>query len=97
MKKDPRIVLYQNEENKGALYNKTKGVLLSKGKYILLLDQDDYYLQKDAFSTLFEIMKEDNLDMLGFAVIFSYDSTFRLSNSFYGYTEMPVINQPNVS
>ena len=97
MKKDPRIVLYQNEENKGVLYTKTKGVLLSKGKYILLLDQDDFYLQKDAFSTLFEIMKEDNLDMLGFAVIFSYDSTFRLSNRFYGYTEMPIINQPNLS
>ena len=97
MKKDPRIVLYQNEQNKGALYTKTKGVLLSKGKYILLLDQDDFYLQKDAFSTLFEIMEEDNLDMLGFAVIFSYDSTLRLSNFFYGYTEMPVINQPNVS
>lgn len=97
IEKDTRIVLYQNEGNKGALYSKTKGVLLSKGKYILILDQDDIYLQKDAFSTLYKIMKEDNLDMLGFAVIFSFDSTFGMSNYIYSYTEMPVIYQPNVS
>ena len=97
MEKDPRIQFYQNEENKGALYTKTKGVLLSKGKYILLLDQDDFYLQKDAFSTLYEIMKEDNLDILGFSSVFCHDTIFRSSNRIHIYTEMPVIYQPNVS
>ena len=52
MVKDPRVKLYQNEENKGMLYTKTRGVLFAKGKYVLLLDEDDIYAQKDAFSTL---------------------------------------------
>jgi len=38
MIKDPRIVLYQNEENKGMLYTKTRGALHAKGKYIMILD-----------------------------------------------------------
>ena len=45
MKNEPRIVLNQNLENKGALYTKTKGVLLARGKYVMILDEDDilYY------------------------------------------------------
>jgi glycosyltransferase involved in cell wall biosynthesis len=41
MIKDPRIILYQNEENKGMLYTKTRGVLHAKGKYVMILDVDD--------------------------------------------------------
>ena len=44
MVKDPRIKLYQNEENKGALYTKTRGVLNAKGKYVMALDEDDMYV-----------------------------------------------------
>ena len=40
MIKDPRIILYQNEENKGMLYTKTRGVLHAKGKYVMILDVD---------------------------------------------------------
>jgi len=52
MKTEPRIVLYQNKENKGALYTKSTGVLLSRGKYVMTMDEDDIYVQNDAFSTL---------------------------------------------
>ena len=33
MIKDSRIKLYQNEENKGILFTKSKGILNSNGKY----------------------------------------------------------------
>ena len=52
MKTEPRIVLYQNEENKAALYTKSKGVMLSKGKYVMTMDEDDIYVQKEALSLL---------------------------------------------
>ena len=52
MIKDPRIKLYQNEQNRGILYTKTRGVLYAKGKYVMTLDEDDMYVQRDAFSTL---------------------------------------------
>ena len=41
MKTEPRIVLYQNKKNKGALYTKSTGVILSKGKYVMTMDEDD--------------------------------------------------------
>ena len=62
MVKDPRIKLYQNDENKGALYTKARGVLNSKGKYVMTLDEDDLYVQRDAFSTLYSEAEENNLD-----------------------------------
>ena len=40
MKSEPRIRLYQNEINKGELYTKSKGILLSKGKYTMILNDD---------------------------------------------------------
>ena len=66
MKTEPRIVLYENKENKGALYSKSKGVMLSRGKYVMTLDEDDIYVQKDAFSSLYVEAEKNNLDILGF-------------------------------
>ena len=69
MKTEPRIILYENEENKGVLYTKTRGVLLSKGKYVMIIDDDDKYLQRDAFTTLYAEAEKYNLDILEFKAI----------------------------
>lgn len=41
MEKDKRIILLKNEENKRAFYSRNKGILASKGEYILVIDPDD--------------------------------------------------------
>ena len=69
MKTEPRIVLYENEENKGALYTKSKGVLKAKGKYVMTLDMDDIFVQREAFSTLYIEAIKNNLDILGFIMV----------------------------
>ena len=66
MKTEPRIVLIQNEENKGALYTKSRGMLNAKGKYVMILDVDDIFCQRDAFSTLYVEAEKYNLDDVGF-------------------------------
>ena len=66
MKTEPRIVLIENKENKGILYSRAKGALLSKGKYLLYLDEDDIYVQRDAFSSLYAESEKNNLDILWF-------------------------------
>ena len=71
MIKDPRIILYQNEENKGNLYTKVKGILHCKGKYLLILDMDDIYAQRDAFSTLYMEAEKNNLDLIGYSSLSS--------------------------
>ena len=97
MKNDPRIILYQNEENKGTLYTKTKGVLNSNGKYIMILDQDDMYTQRDVFSTLYNYAEQNNLDILGFSAIFSNKIPFNKPKYIHFYFETPILYQPQVS
>ena len=44
MKNDKRIIYIKNKINKGAFYSRNEGILLSKGKYILIHDPDDLLL-----------------------------------------------------
>ena len=66
MKTEPRIVLIENKENRGQLYSVSRGILNSKGKYLMLLDEDDIYVQRDAFSSLYTESEKNNLDILYF-------------------------------
>ena len=71
MKNEPRIRLYQNEENRGILYTKAKGILSAKGKYIIILDDDDKFLQRDAFTTLYNEAEKYDIDIVEFRTITS--------------------------
>ena len=97
MKEDPRIILLQNNENKGALYTKTKGVLNSKGNYVLTLDVDDLYTSRKAFSILYSKAERENLDLLGFSIIISYKNLNVKSLIFHHKWRTPVLFQPKVS
>ena len=100
MKKDERIELYINEINKGTLYTKCRGVSNSKGKYVMILDQDDLYTQKDVFSTLYAYLENKHLDMIGFASIFSNDNIPQIiqkTNNIIHYFESPILYQPDIS
>ena len=71
MKNEPRIRLYQNEENRGILFTKAKGILSAKGKYIIILDDDDKFLQRDAFTTLYNEAEKYDIDIVEFRTITS--------------------------
>ena len=92
---DSRIVLFENKENKGALYTKTKGILLSKGKYIMILDEDDIFVQRDAFSTLYDEAERNNLDLLGFGILIS-KSKINIIKANIIKTIPPIISQPEL-
>ena len=99
MKNDKRISLYKNDKNKGILFTKIKGVSFAKSKYVMVLDEDDMYVQRDAFSTLYNEAEKYNLDMVGFASILN--TTFHINknknNKIHHYYTTPVIFQPEVS
>jgi len=97
MKKEPRINLYQNKETKGTLYSKSLGVKYSKGKYVLVSDQDDLYTQEDAFSTMYYHLEKDNLDILGFAALFSGTSNIKKRPCLYLFKNTKIYHQPSIS
>lgn len=63
---DPRIKLLMNESPKGLLYSICKGILNSKGKYIIEIDQDDLFSYGTLFSELYEEAEQRNLDVISF-------------------------------
>ena len=97
MKKDLRINLYQNKYTKGTLYSKSIGVTYSKGKYVLVSDQDDLYSQEDAFTTMYYEMEKNNLDILGFSTISVPNIIFRYSPFIRNFRNTQIYHQPYVS
>lgn len=68
MKNDKRIIYIRNKVNKGAFHSRNEGILLSKGKYILIHDPDDLLLNNILIKS-YEIAEYYNLDILQFYVI----------------------------
>ena len=97
MKNEPRIYFYKNDENKGILFTKSRGVSLAKGKYIMIIDDDDKYLQRDAFTTLYQEAEKNNLDILGFKTIpmKSFDDKKEYNNSETNETKVIYTNELN--
>ena len=68
MKNDKRIIYIKNKTNKGTFHSRNEGILLSKGKYILIHDPDDLLLNNILIKS-YEIAEYYNLDILQFYVI----------------------------
>ena len=95
MNKDKRIKLYQNEFNRGALYTKANGILKATGKYIMLLDEDDIYVQEDAFSTIYNEAEKYDLDILSFGLLIKFVESGE--EKYYKILDTPIIFQPEIS
>lgn len=50
--KDKRIKYYKNDKNLGVGLNRQKGYNLSTGDYIIFMDDDDYFIDKNYFATV---------------------------------------------
>ena len=96
MKTEPRIVLIENGENKGALYTKSKGILEAKGKYVISFDEDDMYTQRDALSTLYVVAEKNELDIDGFIALVAGQRASRHRNN-YEDKYKRIIYQPELN
>ena len=78
-KKDSRIKIISNNKNMGTLYSRNIGVLASKGKYILALDNDDMFFDFDVFTKMYKIGEKKGYDIIGFKAIRgnSYNSSVK--------------------
>ena len=90
-----------NKSNKQTLYSRSIGVLISKGKYIFNLDNDDMYFDFDFFDYIYKKANYEKLDIVGFLTvnIYNYNSNInRMKNIYtYQYKEDLFIRQPKLS
>jgi len=58
-----KIKLYENKDNSGTYYSRNKGILLSNGGYILIIDGDDY-IDNTYINNMVNGLKEDYVYIL---------------------------------
>ena len=107
-KKDERIRLIKNKNNKGTFVARNIGALYAKGKYIIFPDPDDI-LMNNIISFCYNTAENNNYEIIRFA---TYDGKKRLgyskyveklgdkpvyfpllsTNIFYGYGELKIID-----
>ena len=100
MKEDPRIILLENERNRGYLYSMIKGVLNAKGKYVMILDIDDFFSVENVLSTVYKEIEQYNIDFLGFSAtqgILDMKTHQYTHESFHNYIETSILYQPEIS
>lgn len=67
-KKDERVKIIHNEQNAGLASSRNKGLKSAAGKYLYIIDGDDYLLP-GALKRLFDCAEANQLDLLGFSAI----------------------------
>jgi len=65
---DNRIKLINHPENLGVYRSRIEAILNAKGEFILLIDPDDMFLNKNLFKELYNYNLNNNLDIVEFSV-----------------------------
>ena len=95
MGKEERIKLLKNSKNMGTLHTKMRGIIFAKGKYILSLDQDNLYSNKNVLNILYRRAEKYNIELLGFStIIITLDMKY--IKSVHNYFETHIIRKPNI-
>ena len=98
---DSRIKVINNDKNMGALYSRNLGILNSKSKYIMNLDNDDLFFDKDVFDIVYNESESGNYDILGFSAIDSPNYKPLISQMyedyFHRHKDGLIIKQPELA
>ena len=80
-KEDKRVKIIKNKKNMGTLFSRSIGALNSKSKYIMSLDNDDLFIDKNIFNICYKECENNNIDIVEFIAIKSINQTLK-SNPF---------------
>ena len=75
------IKVIRNKKNRGALYAKSIGILKAKGKFIMILDSDDLFVNENLFHLCFDEAIKENIDIIEFSGFWLYDDKFELNGT----------------
>ena len=97
---DKRIKFIQNKKNMGTLYSRCIGALMSKGNYILCLDNDDLFFDEDVFDYLYKQINNENLDLVSYRALCFTNYFDRISKMkdyrFFGFKDNLYLSQPEL-
>jgi glycosyltransferase involved in cell wall biosynthesis len=89
---DPRIIIINNKNNYGSLFSRAKGILNSKGEYLMCLDPDDEYRGKANLQCLYDTAKNLQVDFISFFIVLSSNKKKILQLSKFN----KVLRQPEI-
>lgn len=78
------IIIINNQNQRGIMYSFSKGILASKGKYILLFLSGYTLAKNNILNNLYKIAKYQEIDILEFNLLINKDDEIN-KNSFYLY------------
>ena len=100
-KEDNRIKILNNLKNMATLYSRNIGILNSKGKYIMNLDNDDLFMDFDVFDNVYKEAEIGNFDIIGFSAIDSktYNpKLFQMKDAlFHNHKDGLILYQPELT
>ena len=100
---DKRIKLISHKKKLGVYRSRIESILNSKSEFILLMDPDDMYLNKNLFQELYNYNSDKNLDIIEFSVYRQNEGEKKIylpNNDFeshYHKFEKDIIYQPELS
>ena len=74
-KEDERILLIKNKINKGTFRSRNYGVLISKGKYLIIPDPDDI-LSNDILNSCYNLAELNNYEIIRFNIYLGNNTIF---------------------
>ena len=77
---DSRIKIIKNKKNRGALFSKSLAALNSRGKYTILLDSDDLFVNENLFITCYKEATDNNIDIIEFSGFESYSNLLKVKD-----------------
>jgi glycosyltransferase involved in cell wall biosynthesis len=99
---DNRIII-NHYKNLGVYASRSDAISNAKGKYIILMDPDDMFVNQELFEQLFNYNSNLNLDIIEFSVIYQeekkktiYKPRYHLFNHYHGF-DQDIIYQSKLS
>ena len=100
---DGRITIINHSKNLGVYKSRIESILNAKGKYIILMDPDDLYLNKNLLQDLYNYNLIYNIDIIEFSVYHQIDGKRKIfypdnhfENHFHNFSKN-IIFQPELS
>ena len=85
---DERIRYFRNEQNSGQEVSRMNGLRQARGKYITLLDDDDYYTDYEFFSKTVKIFEEHEADEVPIVMVCANAKILNIQTHQAGFSDI---------